>query len=108
MLDLILLLSKSFLRDAKARRMMMFYGVLSALVLLFLGSTFLDAWLRARPLYFLGFWVACACLTLFSVLLALFDLLLVRAESRAEKRRMAEEIRSKSKSETVDGNENAP
>ncbi len=89
MWDLILLLSKSFLRDAKARRTMMFYGVLGALVMLFLGFTFLDVWLRAHPLYFLAFWVACAWLTLFSVLLAFFDLLLVRSESRAETRRIA-------------------
>lgn len=67
----------------------MFYAVLCALVLLFVGATFLDQWLRERPLLFLGFWAVCAWVTLLSVLLALFDMLLVRAAARAEKRRLA-------------------
>ncbi len=69
----------------------MFYSVLGALVLLFGGATFLDGWLRARPLLFLLYWAACAWITLLAVLLAVFDMLVVRARARSERRRLEAE-----------------
>lgn len=66
----------------------MFYSVLIALVLLFAGATLLDGKLRAHPVAFLLYWAACAWVTVLAVLLAIFDLLLVRAAARRERRRM--------------------
>ncbi|MDB6154312.1 MAG: hypothetical protein JWL90_2765 [Chthoniobacteraceae bacterium] len=66
----------------------MFYGMLVALVMLFAGSTFLDGWLREHALLFLGYWAACAWITFSAMLLAFFDLLLVRAAARRERRRL--------------------
>jgi hypothetical protein len=88
---LIIQISRGLIRDQRARRTVMFYSVLGALVLLFAGATFLDGWLRARPLLFLLYWAACAWITLLAVLLACFDMLAVRARMRGEQRRLEAE-----------------
>ena len=87
-LKLILQISKGLIRDARARRTLMFYGVLIAIVVLFIGAVVIDGWLRERPLLFVIYWAACAWLTLLSVLLAVFDMLLVRAEARRQRKRL--------------------
>ena len=69
----------------------MFYGVLVALVILFVGYAVVDRWLYDHPLAFVAYWAACAWITLLCVLLAIFDLLLVRAQGRREIRRIAQE-----------------
>ena len=73
----------------------MFFVMLGALVMLFFGATFLDRWLREHPVLFLFYWLACAWTTLTAVLLALYDLLAIRAEVRRERRRLASEILEK-------------
>ena len=73
----------------------MFFTMLGVLVMLFLGATFLDGWLREHPLLFLFYWLACAWGTLTAVLLALYDMLVIRADARREKRRLAKEILAK-------------
>lgn len=70
----------------------MFYGMLAALLMLFVGATVLDGWLREHPWLFLGFWAACAWITFFSMLLAFFDMLLVRAAARRERRRLERDV----------------
>ena len=90
-LKLILLISKGLIRDQRSRRTVMFYGTLAALIVLFLGATLLDRWLRDRPFAFLAYWAACAWITILCVLLAIFDLLLVRAAARRERRRIEQE-----------------
>ena len=89
-LKLILQISKGLIRDARVRRTLMFYGVLLAIVLLFIGAVLIDAWLRERPLLFVLYWAGCAWLTLLSVLLAFFDMLLLRATARRERKRLEE------------------
>lgn len=69
----------------------MFYSVLAALLMLFAGATLLSEWLRAHPLTFLFYWAACAWITLLAVLMAIFDMLVVRARMRREQRRLAAE-----------------
>lgn len=91
MVRLIIQISRGIIRDQRTRRHVMFYSVLAALVVLFAGATFLDDWLRARPLLFLLYWGACAWLTMLAVLMALFDLLVVRARARSERRRLESE-----------------
>lgn len=65
--------------------------MLSALVMLFLGATFFDGWLREHPALFILYWLACAWATFAGLLLALFDMLMIRAAARKEQRRLAEE-----------------
>ena len=62
--------------------MAMFVVVIVALVMLFLGSTFLAPVLdpKVRPGWFIFYWAVCAWVTVTAVLLAVFDLLLVRAQ----------------------------
>jgi hypothetical protein len=66
----------------------MFAVLLVAMVLLFGGTTFLQPFLspREHPAWFILFWLACAWLTLLALLLAIFDLLMVRIQSRAGRR----------------------
>lgn len=90
-LRLIIQISKGLIRNQRTRRTVMFYSVLAALLLLFVGSTLLDGWLRTHPLLFLLYWAACAWITLLSVLLAIFDMLVVRAQIRVERRRLEAE-----------------
>jgi len=47
---------------------------------------------REHPGWFLLFWVTCAWLTLTAFLLALFDLLMVRAQDRAARRILREKL----------------
>ena len=87
-LKLILSLTIGVIRDPQMRRQFMFYGLLVALVLLFAGATFLDAKLREHVWVFAGYWFACAWLTIAALLLALYDMVAIRAASRRERRRL--------------------
>ena len=87
MLRTILLLTKGIIRDQRLRRLMMFWIMIVALVMLFLGSWLLsDRWGREHPWLYLGFWFVCAWLTLTGMLLALLDILVLRAAQRAARR----------------------
>ena len=96
--------SKGLIRDQRARRTLMFYTVLVALVLLFAGSTFLSPVLNPHehPLIVLAYWAGCAWVTLLAVLLALYDMVKVRTDVRRERRRLERELIEKAKSETAD------
>ena len=91
MTKLVIQISKGLVRDARSRRTLMFYAVLIALVMLFAGATVLDGWLRGHVLLFIAWWGACAWITLLAVLLALFDMLLIRAASRRARKELAED-----------------
>ena len=95
----IIQISKGLIRDQRARRTLMFYSVIVAQVLLFAGSTFLWTLLRAHPFVFLTYWVGCAWITLLAVLLALYDMVKVRAEVRRERRRLERELIAKAEDE---------
>lgn len=88
MIQLVVGLSRAMIRDQTLRRQTMFYVVLVALVMLFAGSTFLAIDPREHPLVFLIFWAACGWLTILAVLLAIFDLLMIRAAARAARREL--------------------
>jgi len=62
----------------------MFILLLVALVLLFSGTTFLQTTLNPRehPVWFVLFWIVCGWLTVTALLLAIFDLLVVKLEAR--------------------------
>lgn len=91
MLRIILLIAKGILRSKRSRRIVMFYTVLAAMLMLFFGATLLDSRLRQHPFLLLGFWAVCGWLTILSALLAMFDLLMVRRAARAERRQLESE-----------------
>ena len=72
----------------------MFITLIVAMVMLFLGTTFLQPLLspREHPGWFAFFWVACAWFTLTALLLALFDLLMLRAQDRATRKSLREKL----------------
>lgn len=84
----IIQVSRGLIRDPRARRVVMFYSVLIALVLLFSGATFLWPFLRDHPFIFIGYWAACGWITILAALLALYDLVKVRAEARRVRRQI--------------------
>ena len=75
----------------------MFITVLVAMLMLFAGSTFFEPLLgpREHPVRFILFWLVCAWFTLTALGLALFDLLMVRVQSRAAKRELRETLEQK-------------
>jgi hypothetical protein len=76
--------TRGVIRDQNTRRKTMFVVLVVALVLLFSGSTFLRPLLspREHPVWFMFYWLVCAWLTMTAMLLALLDLLVVRARTR--------------------------
>ncbi len=80
--------ARGLLRDQTTRRWVMFVTLVLAMLMLFAGTTFLNIDAHEHPGWFVFFWLACAWLTLTALLLALFDLLMVRAQSRAAKRKL--------------------
>ncbi len=89
----IILLTKGLLRDTRLRRNMMLWVMMTALVMLFLGSWLMsDEWARRHvALYFL-YWAVCGWLTVGGLLLAVFDMLVIRSAARAMRRRIEEDI----------------
>jgi hypothetical protein len=76
--------ARGLIRDQRARRHTMFVLLIVALALLFCGSTFLNPILNPRehPGWFMLFWFVCIWLTFTAFLLAIFDILIVRAQVR--------------------------
>ena len=86
--------TRGVIRDQTARRKTMFVLLVVALVLLFAGSTLLNSILnpRAHPVWFIFYWLVCGWLTITAMLLALFDLLVVRAQARKAERLLRPEL----------------
>lgn len=86
--------TRGLIRDTRVRRKILMIAITSALLLMVAGSTLLKDALNPREhaIAFIFFWIACAWLTLLSILLAGFDLLMVRQQARAEQRRRRAEL----------------
>jgi hypothetical protein len=86
--------ARGVIRDQSSRRWAMFVTLIVAMVMLFLGSTFLQPLLspREHPGWFVFFWLACAWFTFTALLLALFDLLILRAQDRAARKILREKL----------------
>ena len=96
--------ARGLVRDQTIRRKAMFWTVIVAVVMLFFGETFLASVLdpRERPGWFLFYWLACAWVTITVVLLAIFDLLMVRAQARAQRRELAQKLKEADKPDDAD------
>jgi len=69
-------------------------GVLGvAIAMLPVGALLIDDWLSGHILLFLLYWGACAWLTVLALLMALFEILMIRAASRAELKKAQQECR---------------
>ena len=86
--------TRGVIRDPRARRKTMFALLVIALLMVIMGTTLLQEILNPRehPVRFILFWLACGWLTITTLLLALFDVLLARAQSRAAQRALREQI----------------
>lgn len=80
--------TRGLLRDERARRTIMLFSLLAAVVMLVAGLTVLRPWLNPHehPWRFILYWFVCAWDTLLVLLLALLDILLIRAQGRAERK----------------------
>jgi len=92
----ILLLSKGIIRDQTMRRKMMFWVMLAAIVMFSAGSIFLsEKWSRENPWIAIGYWLVCTWLTLTAMLLAVMDILVLRAIHRAARRKIERDLAGK-------------
>jgi uncharacterized membrane protein len=88
--------TRGLIRDQKMRRPIMFALLGVGVVMVVAGSTFLLELLNPREHFgwFATYWLVCAWVTATSFLLALFDLLIVRAEARAARKLLREQAAS--------------
>jgi hypothetical protein len=96
--------TRGLLRDPKSRRRTMAVTVVVALVLLVTGLTVLRPWLdpHEHPARFILFWLACAWETMLVILLALYDLLLMRAQEREARNALREEMAKRARPDSDD------
>ena len=93
--------TRGVVRDQSTRRKIMFGLVLVAAAMIFCGTSLLASTLdpHLRPGWFLFYWLVCGWLTITAMLLAIFDLLLLRAAGRSTHRRLEEEFSSREDSD---------
>jgi hypothetical protein len=96
--------TRGLLRDERSRRRTMGISLLVAVALLVAGLTFLRPWLNPHehPWRFVFFWFACAWETLLVLLLALLDLLLVRAQARATRQALQQQFSKSAEPDSPD------
>ena len=97
MLRTILLITRGIILDPRTRRWAMFITLAAAVLMVFAGATFLSG--QLTPWTFVVYWGICAWLTLASLLLALWDLILVRLAARAERRRLEQQFIERTRNE---------
>lgn len=87
--------SRGLIRNPKTRRRLMLAVVVVALCMVIGGATFLRATINPNQhlFRFILFWMACAWLTILALLLALFDLLMLRAQNRAAEKALRERLK---------------
>jgi hypothetical protein len=76
-------IARGILRDRSVRRRWLRAFLFASLGMIAAGVWVLDAWLESGPLVFLLWWGACALLTFFTLLFAVYDALAVAKEEKA-------------------------
>lgn len=86
--------TRGVIRDQNTRRKAMLFLLALALLLLISGFTVLQPALnpRAHPWRVIFFWIVCVWLTFTALLLALFDLLVLRLQARRAERELRERL----------------
>ncbi len=84
--------TRGVIRDRKVRRIAITVLLALALLMVVAGSSFLRELLNPHEHFgwFLLYWLACGWLTFTTMLLAFFDMLVVRSEGRAARRALQE------------------
>ncbi len=90
--SLIHAITRGILADQQLRRKTMGGIILVASSMLMLGATLAANWLYQRPLLFIIYWLAVAWLTLTAILMALFDILLVRKAGIAARHKLKRDV----------------
>ncbi|MDQ6939014.1 MAG: hypothetical protein M3119_02535 [Verrucomicrobiota bacterium] len=87
--------ARGMVREKKTRRRVMLVVVLLALLMVVGGATFLREVMNPNRhlLRFILFWLACGWFTILALLLALLDLLMVRAQNRAAQKALREQTK---------------
>lgn len=90
--------TRGVIRDQRTRRKAMTFLLALAVLMLLAGFTVLQSYMNPRehPWFVILFWVACVWLTFTAMLLAIFDLLIVRLQARRAQRALREELGSES------------
>ena len=76
-------IASGILRDRSARRGWLGAFLLASLGMIAAGVWVIDAWLALEPMVFLLWWGACALLTIFTLLFAVYDGLAAVKEEKA-------------------------
>ena len=92
--------TRGLLRDQKSRRKTMTLSLVAAVALSIAGFTVLRPWLdpHEHPWRFILYWLVVVWETVLVLLLALFDMLMVRAQDRAARKKLQDEIANRAKS----------
>ena len=87
-------LTRGLLRDERSRRKTMGLSLVIAVTMMVAGLTVLQPWLNwhEHPWRFIFFWFACAWEIILVLLLALLDILLVRAKAREAQKVLRKEF----------------
>ena len=95
--------TRGLIRDQKTRRRVMIV-VIIAVLLMVSGSTIFQAVLdpHEHPGWFILFWLVCAWLTVTAILMAVFDLLMLRSRSHEQERRLRSEFEKRSTQSRID------
>ena len=95
MLPFVAHVTRGVIREQRIRRMVMFVIILVAMLMLFAGTTFLQETLdhHVHAAWFILYWLACGWLTVTALLLALFDMLVIRAQARAARKAFRNEFK---------------
>ncbi|MCX6846805.1 MAG: hypothetical protein NTU84_09665 [Verrucomicrobia bacterium] len=80
-------IASGVLRDRFSRRRWMGAFLLASLGMIAAGVWVLDAWLASGPMVFLLWWGACALLTFFTLLFAVYDALAAVKEEKTRTKR---------------------
>ena len=86
--------TRGVIRDQRTRRKAMVVLLALAVLMLLAGFTVFQSVLNPRehPWFVILFWIVCVWLTFTAFLLAIFDLLMVRAEARKAQRALREKL----------------
>src|SRR6266480_4909004 len=89
----IIQVTQGLVRDERTRRKTMAILILVAIVMVAVGLTGLRSWLGPQDHAgrFIFFWFACAWVTLTALLLALLDMLMIRARARQARKDLRED-----------------
>ena len=96
--------TRGLLRDERSRRKTMGITTFVAVVMLVAGLSVLRPWLdlHEHPWRFVFYWFICAWETVLVVLLAVLDMLLIRAQARAARRAIEEQYSGRETPDSAD------